>query len=117
MNNHHDLLHRHVALFNQGVRTGDFGPMLVHFTDDADLIFAGIPVGPFHGKAAVAAAYQAQPPDDEIDVLETRQEGEALVAVYAWRGVPQQPAGTMILTPKGEQIGRLVVIYGAPGAL
>ena len=116
MSDSYDLLHRHVALFNQGVRTGDFGPMPAHFTADADLIFAGIPVGPFHGKAAVAAAYQAQPPDDEIDVLEAREEEEGIIVVYAWRGIPQQPAGTMILTPQGEKIGRLVVIYGAPDA-
>ncbi|MFN8517354.1 MAG: nuclear transport factor 2 family protein [Chloroflexia bacterium] len=51
----HQLLERHIALFNQGVRTGDFGPMLAPFAPDATLTFVGIPVGPFHGKAAIAA--------------------------------------------------------------
>jgi len=30
-------------------------------------------------------------------------------------GAPLRPAGTMILTPQGEKIGRLMVIYSAPG--
>jgi hypothetical protein len=60
------LLERHIALFNQGVRTGDFGPMLGNFAPDATLTFEGIPVGPFHGKVAIAAAYATQPPDDEV---------------------------------------------------
>ena len=35
------LLERHVELFNQGVRSGDFAPMLEQFTEDAELIFEG----------------------------------------------------------------------------
>ena len=66
MHDPHDLVQRHLALFNQGVRSGDFGPMLDQFTDDAELIFYNIPVGPFQGKRAIAAAYQTQPPDDEM---------------------------------------------------
>lgn len=49
------LLERHIARFNQGVRTGDFSPMLAPFAPDATLAFEGIPVGPFHGKAAIAS--------------------------------------------------------------
>src|SRR5829696_9589623 len=58
------LLSDHVARFNAGVRSGDFGPMVDGFTDDAELVFEGIPVGPFRGRAAIAAAYRNQPPDD-----------------------------------------------------
>ena len=66
------LLERHVELFNQGVRSGDFAPMLEQFTEDAELVFEGVPAGPFHGKETIAAAYAANPPDDEVDVLSSR---------------------------------------------
>ena len=33
------LLDEHVALFNAGVRSGDFAPMLENFADDARMAF------------------------------------------------------------------------------
>jgi SnoaL-like domain len=71
-------LQRHVARFNRGVRTGDFGPMVEAFSDDGELVFVGIPVGPFVGREAIREAYRAQPPDDEIVLLD----GDGS---YAWR--------------------------------
>ena len=42
----------YVARFNEGVRNGDWTRMLeLH---DAELEFAGIPVGPFHRRDAIA---------------------------------------------------------------
>ena len=61
------LFEAHVERFNAGVRSGDFGPMVAGFSDDARLVFEGIPVGPFEGRDAIDAAYREQPPDDEID--------------------------------------------------
>lgn len=58
------LLEDHVAHFNHGITSGDFTPMLEHFAPDAILEFVGVPVGPFIGRDAIAAAYAAQPPDD-----------------------------------------------------
>ena len=108
------LLVAHVARFNAGVRSGDFGPMADGFTEDAELAFEGIPVGPFHGREAIAAAYRTQPPDDEIELLEVEQDGEGqMVASYAWRRRPGVRAGTLVLLPRGERIARLVVHYGA----
>ena len=40
-----DELDRHVERFNEGVRTGDFDPMLDRFADDAELVFQGVPAG------------------------------------------------------------------------
>ena len=40
---------------NQDVAAKDFGPMLAPLADDAELIVQGIAVGPFTGKAAMAA--------------------------------------------------------------
>ena len=79
------FLRRHVDRFNEGVRTGGFAPMLAHFAADAELVFVGVPAGPFRGKEAIARAYREQPPDDEIDVSDVCEEGRELVADSAWR--------------------------------
>jgi hypothetical protein len=106
------LLERHVELFNQGVRSGDFAPMLEQFSDDAELVFEGVPAGPLYGRETIAAAYASNPPDDEVDVLSSEQADDGtIVARYAWRADGGRPAGWMIFTPRGEQIARLVVTF------
>jgi steroid Delta-isomerase len=110
------LLTNHVARFNAGVRSGDFGPMVDGFTDDAELVFEGIPVGPFRGRAAIAAAYELQPPDDEIELLQVDQDSEGrVVASYAWRKRPGVPAGALVLLARGQRIARLEIHYGDDG--
>jgi steroid delta-isomerase len=106
------LLRAHVERFNAAVRSGDFAPMLAAFADDAELAFEGVPVGPFHGREAIAEAYRTQPPDDEVrlgDAAET--EGE-VVAGYAWLRDPDTRAGEMRLSQEDGQITRLVVTFG-----
>ena len=110
------LLTDHVARFNAGVRSGDFGPMVDGFTEDAELVFEGIPVGPFRGREAIAVAYRTQPPDDEIELLHVDQDSEGqVVASYAWRQRPGVRAGTLVLVPREEEIARLVIHYGDDG--
>ena len=58
----------HAERFNAAVESGDFGPLVELFADDAVLEFVGVPAGPFVGRDAIAAAYAAQPPDDALDV-------------------------------------------------
>jgi RimJ/RimL family protein N-acetyltransferase len=108
-----ELLHDHVARFNEGVRTGDFGPLLERFAEDAELVFEGVPVGPFRGRDAIAAAYRDRPPDDEVRVLSAEERGDGLVvARYAWARERDLAAGELRLTRGGEQIARLVVTFG-----
>ena len=105
------LLDEHVERFNAAVRSGDFAPMLENFADDATMAFEGVPVGPFVGKDAIAEAYRAQPPDDELDVLDVREDGDTVVAGYAWRREPETRAGELRLTVDGGRITRLVVTF------
>jgi steroid Delta-isomerase len=110
------LLTEHVARFNAGVRSGDFGPMVDRFTEDAELVFVGIPVGPFRGRQAIAAAYRTQPPDDQIELLDVEQDGEGrVIAAYAWHQRPGIRAGALVLVPRGDRIARLEVHYGDDG--
>ena len=105
------LLTEHVDRFNQGIRSGDWEPMLAHFTPDAELAFEGIPVGPFVGRQAIAEAYRDQPPTDEVRLLEPPgEEDGVLVADYAWARQGTR-AGRMLLTPQDGAIARLVVTF------
>ena len=106
-----ELLAAHVERFNAGVRSGDFGPMLELFADDAVLEFEGVPVGPFAGRDAIDAAYRDQPPDDQIEVLEASEDGAEVRARYAWLRDEGRAAGDLRLTRTGDRIARLVVTF------
>jgi hypothetical protein len=106
-----ELLAAHVERFNAGVRSGDFAPMLELLTDDAELTFDGVPVGPFHGREEIAAAYREQPPDDEIEILDAWRREDMIVAQYAWRKDEGRAAGQLWLARSGDRIARLVVTF------
>lgn len=108
-----EILNRHVRLFNDGVRTGNFGPMTSHFLDNAEMYFEGIPVGPFKGRRAIERAYSMQPPDDQIVGLSVKEEPgrNVIIYEYAWSKKPKVRAGELILTARGEMIEKLIVRY------
>ena len=112
MPNVHDVLERHVELFNAGVRQHDFSGMLSQFADDAAMRFEGVPVGPFEGRPAIAAAYRDQPPNDEMLVLDTNDaEPDRVTARYAWAAAPQHVAGRLHLRVREGLIAELVVTF------
>jgi steroid Delta-isomerase len=78
--------------------------MVAAFAEDAELVFEGIPVGPFAGREAIGETYRMQPPDDEILLLD----GDG---TYAWASEPEIPAGQMFLTERDGEIVRLVIRY------
>jgi len=105
------MLAEHVRRFNEAVRSGDYEPMLAAFAPDAEMSFEGVPVGPFAGREAIADAYAARPPDDEVVLLgEPQVEGDVEEADYAWKSEGTH-AGRMILTSRDGQITRLVVTF------
>ena len=108
-----EIFNRHVRLFNEGVRSHNFGPMTSHFVENAELYFEGIPVGPFKGRKAIERAYSTQPPDDEIVVLSVKEEPNknVIIGEYAWSKNPKLRAGEMIISTRGEGIERLMVRY------
>ena len=108
----HEVLERHVELFNAGIRQHDFSGMLSQFADDASMRFEGVPVGPFQGRPAIAAAYRDQPPDDEIRVLDANDAGpDRVTARYAWAAAPEQMAGRLHLRIRDGLIAELVVTF------
>jgi steroid Delta-isomerase len=105
------LVHDYVMVHNEAVRTGDWEPLAEWFTDDAELEFRGVPVGPFRGRDAIAAAYREQPPDDEVLIFGVEEDDGRLVARYGWSREPGKQAGRMIVTTSGTKIEKLVVTF------
>ena len=93
------------------MRTGDWEPMLAGFDGDAEMEFRGVPVGPFHGRDAIAEAYRAQPPDDELRVLEDRKRDGRSEARYAWLAEPDVAAGELLLAAENGLIRKLVITF------
>src|SRR5689334_2557110 len=71
-------------LFNEGVRTGDWGGYLARFADGATLRIEGDPGSPYVGREAIAAAYAGAPPEDTITVRSVDSDGDLDVARFAW---------------------------------
>ena len=106
-----ELFSQHIERFNAGVRTGDFGPMVDHFDDDAVMVFEGVPAGPYKGRAGILEAYTSNPPDDEVDVTDVAELDDAtVVGGYAWRRGGGK-AGEMQMTVEDGLITHLVVSF------
>lgn len=105
-----DRVESHVAAFNGAVRSGDWAWFAERFASDAELDFEGVPVGPFRGREAVAAAYAALPPTDMMRVLDVESDGESDVARFAWDA---GGTGTMRLAWEGDRVRSLVVSFDA----
>jgi len=100
----------HVSSFNRAVQSGDYTEMLSRFADDAELVFEGVPAGPFRGRDAIARAYAEQPPDDTITLLEVLG-GNPAIARYSWSRDDGRQSGRMILHERGGLIERLLVTF------
>jgi RimJ/RimL family protein N-acetyltransferase len=105
------LLHAYVMVHNECVRNGDWDPLAAWFTDDAELAFEGVPVGPFRGRDEIAAAYRQQPPDDQVVIFGVDDEDGTVVARYGWLREPGKQAGRMVVTLRDGKIASLNVTF------
>jgi hypothetical protein len=79
------LLERHVELFNEAVASGDYGPFLATFSDQAVMRFDDVPMGPFVGRPAIADAYATQPPSDTMALIDLEEIGtDGVKATFEW---------------------------------
>ena len=100
---------RHVAAFNDCVRSGDWGGFAARFTPDATMRFVGVPAGPFTGREAIAAGYASQPPTDTLTVTRGVSSGDVDELWFAWDS--SATTGTMILRWSGDLIAELTVTF------
>jgi steroid delta-isomerase len=99
----------HANGFNAAVRSGDFGPFLETFADDAVMRFIGVPAGPYVGRAEIARAYAEQPPTDTLTVEEVATEGDVDVVPFRWdRG----GVGTLTVRWAAGLVADLTVAFG-----
>jgi steroid Delta-isomerase len=100
----------HIATFNEAVVTGDWDAFVSRFDDNASVEFVGPPVGPFIGRAAIAAAYTSSPPDDTISSNgEAYKDDGELIVPYRW--ATSGATGTMRFTERDGRIARLVITF------
>lgn len=98
----------HVDRFNAAVTSGDWTSFIAALHPDAVMTFIGPPVGPFHGRDAIAQAYAADPPDDTIRIVDIRSDGETGLVTFEWsRG----GTGTLTLRHTGEQVSSLTIRF------
>lgn len=107
-----DPLSRHQILFNEGVRTGDFGPWLETFHSDAVVSFTGVPLGPLHGRDAIAKAYVDHPPSSEMRVLSSTVNGDTILARFIWVSAPTT-GGEIAIRLRGDRLAALDVMLDA----
>ncbi|MGH3679059.1 MAG: nuclear transport factor 2 family protein [Natronosporangium sp.] len=98
----------HLAAFNTAQRSGDWQPFLAGFADDAVMSFAGVPAGPFRGRAAIAQAYAEQPPTDTMHAVSVRTEQDTDLVRFAWDA---GGTGTMTLRWRDGQLASLHVAF------
>jgi len=100
----------HTRIFNAAVASRDWSAFVATFDDDGVVEFVGPPVGPFVGRAAIADAYAANPPDDTISLNGPAQhDGDETVVPYRWDATGA--TGTMRATTRAGAITRLVITF------
>lgn len=106
------LVVEHELAFNAAVRSADFDPLVALFARDAVLRFEGVPAGPFVGRAAIAAAYVAQPPTDTLTVRARRLEPDGSIREsFSWTADGDASSGEMLIRIADGLITELVVRF------
>lgn len=100
----------HVAAFSHAVATGGWTAFSERFAEDAEMVFEGVPAGPYAGRAAIAAAYAVDPPREPLVVTGPVTGGEELVVPFRW--LESGGTGTMRLRfDDAGLVARLVVTF------
>ncbi|GAA0600557.1 nuclear transport factor 2 family protein [Kribbella sandramycini] len=78
----------HVEAFNRAVTTGDWPAFAERFAADARMAFVGVPAGPYVGRPAILAAYQANPPAETMVLIGAGKQAEAAAEAvrFRWAG-------------------------------
>ena len=110
-----ELVEGHVTAFAEAVATGAWEAFAERFADDAEMVFVGVPAGPFVGREAIAAAYVADPPAEPL-TLTGPVVTDADEAVAAFRWIDSGGTGTMRLRFDATGlVKRLVVGFDSTG--
>lgn len=100
----------HVAAFNAAVRSADWDAFAGRFTAGARMDFPGLPVGPFTGRAQIAATYAEQPPTDTMAVSDVSSAGPVDTVHFRWSA---GGTGVMTITWHEGLVSSLEVTFGS----
>jgi steroid Delta-isomerase len=104
-----DRATRHVSAFNDCVRSGRWADFAERFASDATMCFAGVPLGPYIGRDAIAAAYASQPPSDTLTVTCGNSSGDVDRLRFTWDS--SNTTGTMVMRWSNDLIAELTVTF------
>lgn len=102
-------LENYLAVHNSGVVSGDFSDVVKLFTDDGELRFVGVELGPYKGHGEITQAFKDYPPSDTLILSSVSADGNKATAVYARSSEPDKRVGTLVLTGEGGKIQRLTI--------
>ena len=105
------MIDAYIEAHNAAVRSGDWSQFADWFTDDAEVRFEGVPVGPFRGRDEIRSAYERRPPDDEVEIRNVREERGRTVADYGWRREGGTRAGELRIRWDGDKLAELVITF------
>ena len=72
------------------------------------MTFEGVPAGPFHGRAAILAAYENTPPTASLTVTWVDTDGDTDVASVGWH---DGGTGTMTIVWADELVRELRIAF------
>ena len=103
-----DRVAEHVRRFDAALNSGDWSTFVQGFTPDAVMTFVGAPAGPFTGRDAILAGYQAQPRTASLTVTWVETDGDTDVASVGWH---DGGTGTMTLVWRDGLVEQLRVAF------
>jgi hypothetical protein len=103
------LLESYQILHNYGIESGEFGPMLELFAEDAIFEFEDERIGKFEGIDMIAGVFRRQSPTVKLAVSNMKEGAGIATADYADENLPEKRLGSITLEPVNDKIGRLFI--------
>jgi hypothetical protein len=104
-----DLLEKYVDLYNYGVKSADFGPVLRLFADDAVLEHEDASIGIFKGVDNIADGLSYRLPYLNLSIFNIKENQTSAVADYGDEIAPITRLGGIVLQSNGGKIRRLII--------
>jgi len=101
------ILDEYIRRHDDCVGKGDFAPVASLFDLDAELVFMGVPLGPFHGPHAIRQAFCDHPPAGKLRIVSLDEKDRHAVRATFESGVGGK--GSLTLTTRNGLIDRLII--------